>query len=272
MIIGKNFFITELPKTGTTFLRNYFKQYKNIKITSHHDTVDENVEKRLSIKQYKVGTIRNPYLWYLSFWKWSCKQKKKSPLFSDITSRRLKIKRLKFSLNLFRYIFFQLFKNKRKLKLLFENVNSKKNFNFFLKILLISKYRNIISSDYSFIPHKELGYMTYYFLTQNISKKYYKSLYEPNKKFSVILKNLDNKIDINYFFKTESLDKDLKIFLKKVKLPKKKFKNLYKNSSSDNLNKDFKNFFTKKNLELIEKKDKYLFKKFKYKKISKVKS
>ena len=41
MIIGKNFFITEMPKTGTTFLRNYFKQHKKIKITSHHDTVDE---------------------------------------------------------------------------------------------------------------------------------------------------------------------------------------------------------------------------------------
>ena len=42
MIIGKNFFIIEMPKTGTTFLRNYFKQYKNIKLSTHHDTVDEN--------------------------------------------------------------------------------------------------------------------------------------------------------------------------------------------------------------------------------------
>ena len=42
MIIGKNFFIIEMPKTGTTFLRNYFKQYKNIKLSAHHDTVDEN--------------------------------------------------------------------------------------------------------------------------------------------------------------------------------------------------------------------------------------
>ena len=27
-------------------------------------------------KSLMVGTIRNPYLWYLSFWKWSCKEKK----------------------------------------------------------------------------------------------------------------------------------------------------------------------------------------------------
>ena len=49
MIIGK-FFITEMPKTGTTFLRNYFKQHKKIKITSHHDTVDENIKQKLSKK------------------------------------------------------------------------------------------------------------------------------------------------------------------------------------------------------------------------------
>ena len=270
MIIGKNFFITEMPKTGTTFLRNYFKQHKKIKITSHHDTIDENIKQKLSTKKFKVGTIRNPYLWYLSFWKWSCEQKKKSPLYSNITSSRIKIKRLKFNTNLFFYIFLQLSKNKNKLKLIFEDVNSKKNFNIFLRILLISKNRNMVSSDYSFIPHKELGYMTYYFITHNVSKKYYKNLYNSDLKLTSILKNLDKKLNINYFLRTENLEKDIKIFLNKSKLPIKKFKNLNKNSTSNNFKKDFKNFFTKKNLLLIEKKDQYLFKKFKYKKISKL--
>jgi hypothetical protein len=272
MIIGDNFFITEMPKTGTTFLRNYFRQYKNIKITSHHDTVDENQKLNLSIKKFKVGTIRNPYLWYLSFWKWSCKEKKKSPLYSDIISRRIKIRRLKLNNNLPKYLFTQIFKDKNKLKLLFEDVNSKENFNLFLKILLNFEHRNNVSSDFSFIPHKKLGYMTYYFLIQNISKKYYRNLYNSDQKFTLILKNLDKKIDINYFFKTESLERDIKIFLKKVNLPIKKFGDLKKNSTSNNFNKSFKKFFTKENLELIEKKDAYLFKKFKYKKISTLKS
>ena len=112
------------------------------------------------------------------------------------------------------YIFSQLFKKKSKLKNIFENENSKKNFNFFLEILLDSKYRNLISSDYSFIPHKELGYMTYYFLTQNVSKKYYENLYNPNMQFSSILKKLDSKLYLNYYLKTERLEKNLKTFLK----------------------------------------------------------
>ena len=35
-----------------------------------------------------------------------------------------------------------------------------------------------------------------------------------------------------------------------------------------NLDKDYKSFFLQKNLKLIEKKENYLFEKFKYKKIS----
>ena len=92
MIVGKNFFITELPKTGTTFLRNYFKQYKEIKLTLHHDTVDENRKLSLHNKCYKVGTIRNPYLWYLSFWKWSCKQKKNHLYIAILHQEELNLK------------------------------------------------------------------------------------------------------------------------------------------------------------------------------------
>ena len=53
MIIGKNFFIIEVPKTGTSFLRNYFKRYKNISITTHHDTVEHNLKSNLLKKNLK---------------------------------------------------------------------------------------------------------------------------------------------------------------------------------------------------------------------------
>ena len=269
MIIGKNFYITEMPKTGTTFLRNYFKQYKkDIRLSAHHDTIDENPDLNFLTKEFRIGTIRNPYSWYLSFWKWSCQQKKRSPLYSDITSRRLKIKRLKLSSNLISYILFQLTKNKKNLKKLFEDINSKKNFNLFVEILLNFKYKNVVSSDFSFVPHKDLGYMTYYFLIQNISIKDYKILYNSNKKFSSILKFLDKKLNLNYFFKTENLISDLKIFLKKNKFLLKNIKKIEKNSTKNKFDNNYFTFFTKKNLKLIEKKDAYLFKKFKYKKIS----
>ena len=267
MIIGKNFYITEMPKTGTTFLRNYFKQYKNVKITLHHDTLDQNDKMNLSQKKYKIGTIRNPYLWYFSLWKWSCIKKKNSPIFSDLTSKRIKIKRFKIKKNLFKYILCQFLKNKKEIVNIFSDINSKNNFNQFLKILLDFKYRNLVSSDYSFIPHKNLGFMTYYFLAHNLSKKHFENLYSSEQELSLILKYLDKKLELNYFLKTENLYNGLKIFLKKNNMQNKQFKKIEKNSSKKTKI-HIKNFITKQNLKLIEQKDSYLFEKFKYKKFS----
>tara|TARA_B100000575_G_C23123690_1_gene650658 strand:+ start:1103 stop:1918 length:816 start_codon:yes stop_codon:yes gene_type:complete len=268
MIIGKNFYITEMPKTGTTFLRNYFKQYKNVKITNHHDTLDQNHLFKLSKKKYKIGTIRNPYLWYFSLWKWSCKKKKLSPIFSDLTSKRIKIKRLKINKNLFKYILGQLFKNRNEISNIFSDINSKNNFNKFLEIILKFEHRSLIGSDYSFISHKNLGFMTYNFLVHNVPKNYYKNLYNNRTTFSSILKNLNKKLELNYFFKTENLNRDLKLFLKKNNMKIKKLNKLEKNSTASSAKFNLKNLITKKNLKLIEKKESYLFKKFNYKKIS----
>ena len=81
---------------------------------------------------------------------------------------------------------------------------------------------------------------------------------------------MDTKIFTNYYFKNERLEKDLKLFLKKNKIRLKQFKDFDKNSTKMNLDKNYKNFFSQKNLELIEKKENYLFQKFKYKKISNI--
>ena len=86
-----------------------------------------------------------------------------------------------------------------------------------------------------------------------------------------MIKQLDRKIFTNIYFKTENLNKDLEIFLKKSKIKQKNFKNIDKNSSTVDKDKDYLKFFSKKNMVLLEKKENYLFKKFKYKKLSKKK-
>ena len=267
MIIGKNFFISEMPKTGTTFLRSYFKKHKNIKLTMHHDTGEVNLTYNLLKKGYRISTIRSPYTWYLSFWRWSCIKKKKSPLYSDLTSRRLKIKRYKFSFKSIPFFVTQITKNINNLKILFSDVNSKDNFNKFLTIMLNTKYKNYISSDYSFINNENLGYMSFFFITQNVLIKDYKILYNSNKNLNNILKIIDSKVYTNQYFKTENLTNDLKKFLEKNKFKIKKLNNTEKNSTSSK-SENYLKFFNKKNLKLIEKKEKYLFEKFNYKKLS----
>jgi len=269
MIIGKNFFIIEIPKTGTSFLRNYFRKYKDILLTTHHDTVEHNPKFNLLKKKYRIGIIRSPYSWYLSFWKWSCLKKNMSPLYKDLTSQRLKIKRLKFNSSIFSYIASQITKDTKKLKKLFSDVHSKKNFNKVLEILLNKRFKSLISSDFSFMQQERLGYMTHYFFYQNVLRKHYNVLFKSNLNFNQTIKKLDSKIFTNYYFKTESLTKDLKDFLKKSGIKNLKISNVDKNESSSQKNLKMIKFFTKKNLALIEKKESYIFKKFKYKKLSK---
>ena len=269
MIIGKNFFIIEIPKTGTSFLRNYFKKYKDILLTTHHDTVEHNPKLNLLKKKYRIGIIRSPYSWYLSFWKWSCLKKNMSPLYKDLTSQRLKIKRLKFNSNIFSYIASQITKDTKELKKLFSDVNSRKNFNKVLEILLNKRFKSLISSDFSFMQQESLGYMTHYFFYQNVLRKHYNILFKSNLSFNQTIKKLDSKIFTNYHFKTETLTKNLKDFLKKSGIKELKIDNIDQNKSSKQKNHNIIKFFTKKNMTLIEKKESYIFKKFKYKKLSK---
>ena len=268
MIIGEKFFITEMPKTGTTFLRNYFAQHKNIELTIHHETINQNKRYNLLNFKNRIGVIRNPYEWYLSIWKSTCKAKKHSPIYADLVSIRLKLRRLRLNERLYGYIFSQITKDRDKLKSMFENVHSKKNFNKFLGIMLNFKNRLMIGSEYSFVPFENLGYMTYIFFSQNVLRKNYNVVYNSNYKLKEILNHNNINLYTNKFFKTENLNNNLKNFLKSNNIKIKNLKILNKNSTSKILKKDYKHFFTAKNILLIEKKEDYIFRKFNYKKIS----
>ena len=111
--------------------------------------------------------------------------------------------------------------------------------------------------------------MTHYFFYQNVLRKDYNILFKSNLNFSKTIKKLDSKIFTNYYFRTERLTEDLKNFLKKNKIKKYKIKNIDRNESLYHKRYSFINFFSKKNLLLIEKKENYIFNKFKYKKLSK---
>jgi len=119
------------------------------------------------------------------------------------------------------------------------------------------------------MPQDKLGYMTHYFFYQNVLRKDYNILFKSNLNFTKTIKKLDSKIFTNHYFRTERLTEDLKNFLKKNKIKKYKIKDIDKNESLYQNRYNLINFFSKKNLLLIEKKENYIFKKFKYKKLSK---
>ena len=182
----------------------------------------------------------------------------------------MKLKRYRLCLNSIPFFITQITKDINNLKVLFSDINSRKNFNKFLTIMLTKKNKNYISSDYSFTKYDELGYMTFFFLTQNVLRRNLNDLFYSNQKFKKIIKIIDEKIYTNQFFKTEKLSNDLKKFLIKNGLSLKEIDEIDKNTTKNQIDKNYIKFFTKKNLKLIEKKEKYIFDKFNYRKISKL--
>ena len=134
--------------------------------------------------------------------------------------------------------------------------------------MLDFKNRYKIGSEYSFVPFENLGYMTYIFFCQNMLRENYNIVYNSSYKLKDIIKNNNLNLYTNIFFKTENLNSSLKKFLKRKKIKIKNFKQVENNSTSKKLNKNIINFFSKENILLIEKNENYIFKKFKYKKIS----
>ena len=265
MIIGKDFFITEFGKTGTSFLREYFEQYKDINLSPKHDfIVKENIS--LLSKKLRVTTMRNPFSWYVSLWKWSCKMQKKSPIYADLTSRRIKFKRLKPGVKTLNYLYAQFFKNIVEWKQLFEDPNSKLNFNTWIKKILDKNSKLEIGSDYSFTTSDDLGYMSFQFLSRNCLKEDLNVLYETKYSESNSLETLFEKKFTNYTLRTESLIDDLKILLKKLNYETLDFDTLDSYQPKDKTSEYF-DFYNEENKKKVFNKDKIIFKKY-YPKIS----
>jgi hypothetical protein len=102
-----------------------------------------------------------------------------------------------------------------------------------------------------------------------VLRKNYNTLYNSNYSLEEVLNYNNSKLYTNIFFKTENLNYNLATFLKTNNIEIKSFNILDNNSTSKILKKNFKDFFSYKNILLIEKNEHYIFKKFKYKKLSK---
>ena len=126
----------------------------------------------------------------------------------------------------------------------------------------------MIGSEYSFVPFKNLGYMTYIFFSQNVLRRNYNIVYDSSYKLEEILNYNNLNLYTNIFFKTENLNHNLKKFLTRNNIEIKSLNILNKNSTSKILKKDYKNFFTTKSISLINTKEDYIFKKFNYRKLS----
>jgi len=213
MFISDKICFVEFGKTGCSFIREIFsKKIKDGVLTKIHDPITD--ELILSDK-IKVGSIRNPYDWYISLWSFGCLMQKRDPLFSNLTRRKLNPKRI---INIKRnykekiyFLFDQFKKNINFNKELYSDPYNTENFKNWIKLLFNSKKKNYIGENYSISnTNKFIGYMTFHYLIRFTNKNFHHKLFDKSlisyddiKKFYV--KN--NYID--YFIVFEKLNESL---------------------------------------------------------------
>lgn len=250
MVINPKFIFVHLEKTGGTSLFRYLinlkdsigvgriKNIKNSKMdiyglgTCRHDSL-------FKVSQYfedkfKFGYIRNPFDWYVSFWK-----------------------------------FFQIYPHSITYQSLYKNIISKKNVNFFVNSLYRSKHqisyynngvidkKNIITHiDFKKMSELDIGLLTY---------RYLYIYYHPD-----VFNDIENYKDYllaDDILRFEKLKSELyRVFNYKIfKLNKHQIRNLYKMGKSRVSNhKHYSKYYHNSTIELIKHKDRIIFKEFGY--------
>ena len=269
MFISDKLCFLELGKTGCSYIREVLSQ--NIpqgSLTHIHDTIDNEL---LNSNRFFLGSIRNPFDWYVSLWAFGCLYKKKDPLYSNLTSRRINPFRLssinKNYLKKAKFISNQFTKNISINKKLYSDPLNVDNFREWIKIILkkIDKYQ--IGEHYAISnTNRFIGYMTFHYLLRfvNPSKLYmlfnneitnYEDLISFDKNFNFIMSMI----------KFESIDQDLLSTFNQLNIPINKTEVLQKKAVNKSVRlKDTMSYYDDETIKIVRQNDHLIFEKYKY--------
>ena len=264
MFISKKICFLELEKTGISAINKFFKDHiKDGEATQPHDYVTEDLMKK---ELLFIGSIRNPYDWYISRWSYGCMMKNEDSLYKNLVNKRLSYSRIKNIngqyLKKFTYLKKQIFKNSKFWSELYSDSYNAKNFKKWLKALLGNNKKNELAEQYYFSSfNKNLGYMTFRYLIMFTNPNNRNQIFNTLNSYNDI-KNFDKEFNfINYFIKIENLYSDLNKLFKTLNLNVES--NLEKINTS-NRNQEINYYYDDECKEIVKNCDKFLFEKYNY--------
>ena len=89
MLVSEDILYLELPKTACSHIRNLLRHFIGGKFDGKHNRPSpELLDQVFRHEKMVVGSVRNPWDWYISIWAYGCDSK--GVLFDRLTSRKLK--------------------------------------------------------------------------------------------------------------------------------------------------------------------------------------
>jgi len=257
MFIGEKLIYLQMQKTGCTYIANLLKDNIGGNIIGKHNwLIDYNVDKII------IGSIRNPWHWYVSLWAYGCM--KKGGLYNRLTNRRTpfkkNIKRFEFH-----YALNDLVKPIKQWKGCYIDPESGENFRTWLKQIYnpnrkwdlgegYAKYK--FSDSVGFMTHRycQLHHRNYRSNSTKRSLTSVEDLFEYDKE--------NNLLD--YVIKMENMEIDLTRILKKLGY----INALKTNLLPENLNKsehhEVAYYYDTKTINLVRERERFIIEKFGY--------
>jgi hypothetical protein len=269
MFITNGLLLLEYPKAASSYLRHFVKLYFNFEIKKrgvHNSIKSENLYKKIKINEIKVlGSVRNPYSFYVSLRAFDINNSLK-----DGYDSRIGLNRSLFSKPGLK----SLIKNP---SIIFRDLSawentycdsySTENFQKWIT-LFINKKTNHVDPLYHKVSHK-MGFATFFYF------KLYTELFHKNYK-----ELLNNKLSLEDYYekfkypivivKTESVYDDLIESSKCLGLKQEKVMEILdqmqakKSGLNQSKSKNYKEYYSKEIIDLIQKKDGWLINKYNY--------
>ena len=267
MFLSDKICYLELTRSGSTHVHKLLKKYiPNGKQIGHHGPADANT---INSQRFFLGSIRNPWDWYVSIWSFGCDQG--GSIWHALTHKKIYFSQIGvFSKPLLApYIFLQqFFKPLEKWRKLFSDPDNSENFKEWLKLLLGNTRLHDVRHGYGFSSiHRFAGIMTYLYVHLHSSKR--EQLFKNTIKSELELKEFDKQNNIlNYTIKNESLEKNFIDFLSLIKIniddkEKEKIYGLRRTSFSSN-KRNLNYYYDQECYDLVKEKEKIIIEKYSY--------
>lgn len=265
MIFGEKYVFVELARTGSTYARYVLKQIPNSysvgKKHNNYDSLSKSQKREFESKN-KIGTVRNPFEFYVSQFAFCCE--KRGGLYERITKKPDVFSYYKYSeiLTTIRLHF----KYKKEWLALFSDADSNENFKLFIK-MLFDVNPEAIGNHYGLSKlNKSLGFLTFDYL-----KLFNKDFVNESKKLQTYEAIVDFDKKNNFMdcvLRNENLRNDLlknyKLYAESEEVIEKALSSRPKRSNTATKKKPFHLFYDEELKNLIYERDRFIFEKYGY--------
>jgi|TARA_Y100001970_G_C14161345_1_gene818694 hypothetical protein len=264
MFISNKICFLELEKTGISSINKYLQDHiTDGKNTRPHDYVTNDI---LNQKVKFIGSIRNPFDWYISRWSYGCMMKNDDSLYKNFVNKRFNLLRISKIEGQFikkiKYLRNQFLKKNNYLVKLYSDPYNEKNFRLWLKELLFDREKSPLAEHYFFsTKNNNFGYMTFRYLIMFTKPQYRSKIYSELKSYKDIEEFDKNYNFINKFLRVEILNDELEKLSKELNIKPKKNIEIV-NPSERKREIDY--YYDGETREIVRNLDRFIFKKFNY--------